>query len=209
MMCGKQCLRFFPRCFWNQATTTLGTLVLLLGFAVQLPRAEPSDKSSNAAADDKAYERVLPLDPNQEAIRQKPVEIYITQKAPEKAIQTLQVRVSATPKDFARALSDIEKGLESNPVSIHLLLQKADLLAQLDREPESRQSLEEAYGLSPNDPKVAAQVAAMRDIHGDRAGEAYQALASALASENIDRPAVNKALERGLIVSLRDGEHDR
>ena len=208
MMCGKQCLRFFSRCFWKEATATLIRLVLLLGFVVQHPRAETLDKSWNAATDAKAYERALKLDPHQEAVRQKLVEIFIAQKVPE-AIQTLQVGVSAAPKDFVRVLSDIDKGLESNPASIHLLLLKADVLVQLDREPESRQVLEEAFRLSPNDPKVAARLATMRDIHGDRAGEAYQALASALASDNTAQPAVIKALERGLVVSLRDGEHDR
>ena len=69
--------------------------------------------------------------------------------------------------------------------------------------------LEEAFRISPKDPQVLAQTATMRDIHGDRAGEAYEALAGTLAQQNPAQPAIKTTLERGLVVSLRDGERDR
>ena len=74
---------------------------------------------------------------------------------------------------------------------------------------ESRQALEEAFRLNPNDRTVVSQTAAMRDAHGDRAAEAYEALATVLTRDQAPQTVVKAALHRGLVVSLRDGERDR
>jgi tetratricopeptide (TPR) repeat protein len=115
----------------------------------------------------------------------------------------------AGQQQLQKSLDAANRGLESNSNSVRLLLLKATLLSQLDRRLESRQMLEEAFRVSPKDPQVLAQTATMRDIHGDRAGEAYEALAATLAQQNPTQPAIKTALERGLVVSLRDGERDR
>ena len=112
-------------------------------------------------------------------------------------------------RELARSLEVIEKGLENNPGSVRLLLVKTDLLSQLGRRLESRQALEEAFRLSPNDPNVVSRTAAMRDAHGDHAGQTYEALAALLTRDQAAQTAIKTALDRGLVVSLRDGDHDR
>ena len=89
----------------------------------------------------------------------------------------------ANRQQLPKALEAAAKGLESNSGSVRLLLLKASLLSQLDRGLESRQVLEEAFRISPKDPQVLAQTAAMRDLYGERAGEAYEALAATLLKQ--------------------------
>ena len=217
------------------------------------------EKAGKAAASALAYEQALQLDPNLEGVRRRLVEIYLSQKAPEKATEALRAAASLVPKDaplrlryaelagsasllgeaerfyqlaleadaalepahfglaqlwarqqqLQKSLEAANRGLENNSNSVRLLLLKANLLSQLDRRLESRQMLEEAFRISPKDPQVLAQTATVRDIHGDRAGEVYEALAGALVQQNPAQPAIKTALERGLVVSLRDGERDR
>jgi tetratricopeptide (TPR) repeat protein len=217
------------------------------------------EKAGKAGAGAEAYEQALQLDPHLEGVRRKLVGIYVSQKAPEKATDTLRVVASIVPKDaplrlryaelaekaalaneaerfynlaleadaalepahfglaqlwasqrqLPKSLDATNRGLEGNSNSVRLLLLKVNLLSQLDRRLESRQVLEEAFRVSPKDPQVLAQTATMRDIHGDRAGEVYEALAAAQAQENPAQPAIKTTLERGLVVSLRDGEHER
>ena len=227
--------------------------------SLHVRHGELLEKAGKTAASALAYEQALQLDPHLESVRRRLVEIYVNQKAPEKATDTLRAAASIVPKDaplrlryaelaekaalpveverfynlalevdaalepahfglaqlwasqrqLPKSLDATNRGLESNSNSVRLLLLKVNLLSQLDRGLESRQVLEEAFRVSPKDPQVLAQTAAMRDIHGDRAGEAYEALAGALAQSNPAQPAIRTTLERGLVVSLRDGEQER
>jgi len=118
-------------------------------------------------------------------------------------------RLRAGRQQLTQALEAADKGLESHAGSARLLLLKARLLSQLDRGLDSRLTLEEAFRVSPKDPQVLAETAGMRDLHGDRTGEIYSALVAAFAAETPEPPAIKKILERGLVVSLRDGDKQR
>ena len=251
--------RLVGRLFSGVAGPVLLAGSWVLPLEAQARYGELLDKAGKEEASALVYEQALQLDPNLEGVRRKLVEIYLSQKMPEKAADALRAAATNVPKDgplrlryaelgervalpaeaerfyhlaleadgalepahfglaqlwagqqqLQKSLEAANRGLESNANSVRLLLLKATLLSQLDRRLESRQMLEEAFRISPRDPQVLAQTATMRDIHGDRAGEVYEALAAALAQQNPTQPAIKTTLERGLVVSLRDGERER
>ena len=88
--------------------------------------------------------------------------------------------------------------------SIHLL--RADLLTKLGRPAEARQALEIAYKFTPDNLEVLKRVAASRDAYGDQAALVYEELAKKLENENAPPSEVFEALDRGLVVAIRDGE---
>ncbi len=88
--------------------------------------------------------------------------------------------------------------------SIHLL--RADLLTKLGRPAEARQALEIAYKFTPDNLEVLKRVAASRDAYADQAAIVYEELATKLENENAPPSDVLEALDRGLVVAIRDGE---
>ena len=193
-------LEFRLRCF--RASAGIAGFILLQGLWFSVLRAESdvplrlrpvelAEKAAPANEAERVYKLALEADPALETAHLGLAQMWMTRR------------------ELARSLEVIEKGLESNPGSVRLLLVKTDLLSQLDRRLESRQALEEAFRLSPNDPNVVSRTAAMRDAHGDHAGEAYEALAALLTRDQAAQAAIKTALDRGLVVSLRDGDRDR
>src|SRR5262245_4229455 len=194
-------LKLRPR-FWTRVSAGIAGFILLQGFVVQpssaeqairsgLQHVELAEKAGLSAEAERFYELALEADPTLEAAHFGLAQIWIGRK------------------ELVKSLQVLDKGLESNAGSVRLLLLKVDLLSQLDRELEARHALEEAFRRCPNDPKVLARIAFMRDVHGDRAGETYEALAGVVARDGPNPSAVKAALERGIVVSLRDGERAR
>ncbi|MFN8006358.1 MAG: hypothetical protein U0V70_04920 [Terriglobia bacterium] len=88
--------------------------------------------------------------------------------------------------------------------SIHLL--RADLLMKLGRPEEAHHALEVAYKFTPDNLEVLKRVAASRDAYGSQAAAVYEELAKKLESENAPASEVIAALNRGMVVAMRDGE---
>ena len=78
--------------------------------SLQVRYGELLEKAGKAAASALAYERALQLDPNLEGVRRKLVEIYVSQKAPEKAADVLRAAAAIVPKDGPLRLRYAELG---------------------------------------------------------------------------------------------------
>src|SRR5262245_33437992 len=100
-------------------------------------------------------------------------------------------------------------GAAAADTSLQFYLTKIDLLKDEDRILEWREAIREASELFPEDKVVLQRLASVSDVFGNHGGEAYERWAAAM--ERAGRPAteIQSALERGLIVALRDGERER
>jgi hypothetical protein len=99
-------------------------------------------------------------------------------------------------------------GVQEDDNSLQFHLMKIDLLEDEDRILEWRDASREASELFPEDEAVLRRLARVSDIFANQGGEAYERWAAAM--ERAGRPAteIQSALERGIIVALRDGERE-
>ena len=66
-----------------------------------------------------------------------------------------------------------------------------------------------AAELQPQDPTVLGYAARVSDAFGDHAAEAYERWTDALMRSGAPQPTITQALERGVVVALRDGDRER
>ena len=100
----------------------------------------------------------------------------------------------------------IEKIYAENLDSPSIQILRADLLTELGRPAEARRALEIAYKFNPDNLEVLKKVAASRDAYADQAALVYEELARKLENEKAPASDVREALDRGLVVAIRDGE---
>src|SRR5215475_6362702 len=114
-----------------------------------------------------------------------------------------------TSEFVTQAIEFNANGSQEDENSLQFYLTKIDLLEDEDRILEWRDASREASELFPEDEAVLQRLASVSDVFGNHAGEAYERWAAAM--ERAGRPAteIRSALERGLIVALRDGERER
>src|SRR5262245_10148940 len=97
-------------------------------------------------------------------------------------------------------------GVQEGENSLRFHLMKIDLLEDEDRILEWREAIREASELFPEDEMVLQRLASVSDVFGSHGGEAYERWAAAMERAGRTATEIQSALERGLIVALRDGE---
>ncbi len=108
-------------------------------------------------------------------------------------------------KRYPEALDASSRGLESVPDSPRLQLGKAVALEHLDRIYEARQALD-LFAPKTGDIDLLLHQARLSDTFGGNASAAYRHVAEVLATSDPKSASLRPALERGLKVSLRDGD---
>src|SRR5574339_908710 len=73
---------------------------------------------------------------------------------------------------------------------------------------ELREQAQRASEANPQNPAVLGHLARIRDSFGDQAAEVYERWAEALSGTGAPQAARTQALERGVVVALRDGDDD-
>jgi tetratricopeptide (TPR) repeat protein len=109
-------------------------------------------------------------------------------------------------KRYPEAPDAAGRGLESAADSPRLQLGKAVALEHLDRIYEARKALD-LFGPKTWDIELLLHQAKLSDAFGGNAGAAYRHLAEVLAASDAQSASLRPALERGLKVSLRDGDN--
>jgi Flp pilus assembly protein TadD len=108
-------------------------------------------------------------------------------------------------KRYSEALDAAGRGLESVADSPRLQLGKAVALERLDRVYEARQALD-LFAPKTGDIELLLYQAKLSDTFGGNAPAAYRHLAEVLAASDAQSAGLRPAIERGLKVSLRDGD---
>ncbi len=107
--------------------------------------------------------------------------------------------------DAAAAEKEAAVGLETSPKSGRLYIARADALQKLGQRYAAREVLMHGLNAAP-EPEVLARFASMQDPFGSGSSDAYAQLAEALPAAATTRVDV---LQRGFVVSLRDGDLKR
>ncbi len=94
------------------------------------------------------------------------------------------------------------------PSSVQLHLLKIDILEREHRIFEMRDALRSVAETAPEDESVLRRLAKVSDLFGDHAGKAYQSWTEALERAGAPEQVLRQALERGVIVALRDGDSE-
>jgi Flp pilus assembly protein TadD len=108
-------------------------------------------------------------------------------------------------KRYPEALDAAGRGLESAADSPRLQLGKAVALEHLDRIYEARHSLD-LFAPKTADMELLLHQTKLSDAFGGNAPAAYRHLAEVLAASDAQSASLRPAIERGLKVSLRDGD---
>jgi hypothetical protein len=98
---------------------------------------------------------------------------------------------------------------EAVPSSVRLHLLKIDILDREHRIFELRDAVRSVAEIAPEDESVLRRLAQVSDLFGDHAGEVYQRWTEALERVGAPEQVLRQALERGVIVALRDGDAER
>jgi tetratricopeptide (TPR) repeat protein len=106
------------------------------------------------------------------------------------------------------AYEAVVAGLGADPKSLRLHLMKIDHLEQDDRLFEVRAAIREASEMLSNEEPILRRLAKENDIFGSKAGETYERWAVAMERARHPEDEIRQALERGLLVALRDDERE-
>ena len=109
--------------------------------------------------------------------------------------------------DLETALLEAQNGITKRPESVRLRLMEADILERLGRHYLRRRKLQEAAA-ALGDVRLLRQLAETEDLFGATAPETYSRLADSLKMGKSVSDYL-QALNRGLLVSLRDGNLDK
>jgi len=166
----------------------------------------------------------IPDIPNDLSLRMRYAEEAEKLHLPEEALTlyTLALESDAThePAHFAsarlllsadrksEAYGAVVAGLEADQRSMRLHLMKIELLQASDRVFEVREATREAVELFPDAEVVLGHWARQNDIFGNRGGETQERWILAMERAGLAADEITRAVERGLTVALRDGEHD-
>ena len=118
-------------------------------------------------------------------------------------------RVQLNLGEGDEALATVQQGLQVAPRSVELHQFQVDLLKQSHRIPEMRRAVENAAATFPGNVEVLDRLARVRDVFGYRAAEAYESLVEVLEAEQASPDRLERVLERGLLVALRDADRAR
>ena len=118
-------------------------------------------------------------------------------------------RVQMNLGEVDEALATVHQGLQVAPRSVDLHQFQVDLLKQSHRIPEMRRAVENAAATFPGNVEVLDRLARVRDVFGYRAAEAYESLVEVLEAGQASSDRLERVLERGLLVALRDGDRAR
>lgn len=118
-------------------------------------------------------------------------------------------RVQMNLGEVDKALATVHQGLQVAPRSVDLHRFQVDLLKQSHRIPEMRRAVENAAATFPGNVEVLDRLARVRDVFGYRAAEAYESLVEVLEAGQASSDRLERVLERGLLVALRDGDRAR
>ena len=109
--------------------------------------------------------------------------------------------------DLEIALREAQDSITKRPASVRLRLMEADILERLGRHYLRRRKLQEAAA-ALGDVRLLRQLAETEDLFGAGAPETYSRLAESLKTGKSASDYL-QALNRGLVVSLRDGHLDK
>ena len=99
--------------------------------------------------------------------------------------------------------------LQADYDEVRLRLLELEILEREKRIYELKESARIAAEIAPQDPTVLGYLARSSDAFGDHAAEAYQRWTDALLRTEAPEQVVQQALERGVVVALRERDRER